>query len=182
MYMHKLAMSLTVGLMLTVAASGAEARQIHLRGTFSDTFSPLDSDVNNDGEKAALATGTSRNIGGRRSTFQSRNEFLPALPAPVTCPNDTLELPLLISNTVSTDVLSGDQLFGYSTAGTSCLNPLTGAFTFQGTEIYWGGTGSLTGATGSAQVNSSGFLHICDPAGGCFGNETGTYTGTLTVP
>lgn len=182
MHLYKLAIGMTVGVLLSVAAGWAEARQIHIEGTFSAVFSPLDSDANNDGIKAGLVVVTGRSIGGRRFTGQTRSEFLSALPAPVTCPSGTVEFPLLVANSVSTDVLTGDQLFSYSTVGTSCVNPVTGAYTYQGTFIYFGGTGRMAGATGSSQANTSGFFHICDPTDGCFGSETGTYTGTLTLP
>jgi hypothetical protein len=115
-------------------------------------------------------------------TGQGQSEYQLPLSAPVTCPSDTVEFPLMGSNSVTTDTHTGDQLFSFSSSGTLCVNLSTGAFTFQGTYDYFGGTGRLTGATGSAQVKGTGLYHVCDPANRCFGSQTGTFTGPIILP
>jgi hypothetical protein len=115
-------------------------------------------------------------------TVQNQSEYYLPLPAPVTCPSDTVEFQLIGSNSVQTFTLTGDQLLSISTSGTLCANFATGTFTFQQTGNYFSGTGLLTGATGSAQSKGTGLFHVCDPAGHCFGSQTGTFTGTIILP
>jgi hypothetical protein len=181
MQLHKLAIGMTVRFILSVAAGSVEAKQIKVKGSFSGSFSPSDFDFNQDGQKADsnFVTGTGAL---RRFTGQGQSEYQLPLPAPVTCPSDTVEVPLMGSNAVSTDTRTGDQLWSFSGSGTLCVNLSTGVFTFQGTYDYFGGTGRFTGASGSVQVKSTGLFHVCDPANRCFGNATGTFTGTIILP
>jgi len=179
MQLQKLAMGVTLGFLLSVVAGTVEAKQLKMKGSFSGSFAPSEFDFNQDGQKAGLnlVTGT---LG--RFTGQGQSEYQLPLPTPVTCPSDTVEFPLMGSDSVTTDTSSGDQLWSFSGSGTLCVNPLTGVFTFQGTYGYFGGTGRFAGATGSTQVKATGRYHVCDPANRCFGNQTGTFTGTLILP
>jgi hypothetical protein len=181
MHLYKLAIGMMVGLILSVVAGSVEAKELKIKGSFSGGFSPSDFDFTQDGQKASLNLTTSKsNLG--RFTHQNQSEYLLPLPAPVTCPQDTVEFLLRGSNTVATNTSTGDQLLSIGNSGTLCVNPSTGTFTFQVTENYFGGTGRFTGASGSVQISGTGLFHVCDPAGRCFGSETGTFTGTLTLP
>jgi hypothetical protein len=181
MHLHKLAIGMTVGFILSVVAGSVEAKQIKIKGSFSGSFSPSEFDFNQDGQKAGLNLVTGTGTLGR-FTSQTQTEYQLPLPAPVTCPSDTVEFPLMGSNSVTTDISTGDLLLSFSSSGTLCVNPSTGEFTFQGTSDYFGGTGRFTGARGSIQANGGGLYHVCDPANRCFGNQTGTFTGTLILP
>jgi hypothetical protein len=164
-----------------VVAGSVEAKEIKIKGSFAGSFSPSEFDFNQDGQKTSLNLVTGNGTLGP-FTSQSQSEYQFPLPVPVTCPSDTVEFPLAGSNDVGTHTSTGDQLWSFSSSGTLCVNPSTGVFTFQGTYDYFGGTGRFTGATGSVQVTGTGLFHICDPAGRCFGNQTGTFTGTLILP
>lgn len=186
MNMHRIAVGITLGLILTVATSWAgdnsQSKQRKIKGSFSGSFIPSGMDLNNDGQKASinLVTGTS-NVGP--FTSQSTSEYAPALPAPVTCPSDTVEYPLAGGFSVDTDPKTGDQLFGYFSAGTLCINPTTGVFSSTTQVIYFGGTGRNTGATGSSQASTTGLIFLYDPvSGGSFGSQTGTFTAMITFP
>jgi hypothetical protein len=181
MHLYKLALGMAMGLILSVGAGSVEAKQIKIKENFSGSFSPSGFDFNQDGQKASLNLVTGSSTLGP-FTAQSQSEYALPLPAPVTCPSDTVEFQLMGSNSVQTFTLTGDQLLSFSSSGTLCANFVTGTFTFQQTGNYFGGTGRLTGASGSTQAKGTGLFHVCDPAGLCFGNQTGTFTGTIILP
>lgn len=186
MTLHRIAVGITLGLMLTVATGWADddrshGKQIRIKGSFAGSFSPSAFDFNSDGQKAGVDFTTSTsNLGSATNHCQS--EYLPALPTPITCSPGTLEFPLIAINCVSTNTITLEQLFAFYSSGSLCVDPNTGAFTAKVQGDFVGGTGRYTGATGSVQNRTTGFFFVCDPAGGCFGNETGTFTGTLTFP
>jgi len=181
MHLHKLAIGMTVGFILSMVTGSVEAKEIKIKGSFSGSFSPSEFDFNQDGQKASLNLVTGSSTLGP-FTGQGQSEYTLPLPAPVTCPSDTVEFQLMGSNSVQTFTLTGDQLLGFSSSGTLCANFATGTFTFQQTGNIFGGTGRLTGASGTAQSKGTGLIHVCDPAGRCFGNQTGTFTGTIILP
>ena len=169
MQLPKLAMGMTVGFILSVVAGSVEAKQIKIKGSFSGSFSSLGFDFNQDGQKASLNLVTGSSTLGP-FTAQGQSEYALPPPAPVSCPSDTVEFQLMGGNSVQTFTLTGDQLLSFSSSGTLCANFVAGTFTFQLTDNYFGGTGRLTGASGSTQANGTGLFHVCDPAGLCFGN------------
>jgi len=185
MSMHKLAVRITLGLILTAATSWADGnshgKQIRVKGSFAGSFSPSAFDVNNDGQKASLdLTKSTSNLGS--STIQCQSEFLPALLTPITCPPGTVEFPLIASNCVGTDSITLAQLFSFYSSGSSCVDPNTGTFSAKAQGDFVTGTGRYAGASGPVQSQATGFFFACDPAGGCFGSENGTFSGTLILP
>ena len=166
-----------------------KAKSQHVRCTFSATFAggvETNIDTNGDGVSALWHQGLENcNIG--RFFFQEEAEFKAPLPAPVTCPAGTQEFHLQQAHDVDTEEKTSDQFFleVATDAGTLCFNPsdLTFSFTTHGTIN--GGTGSLTGATGTFDAHSTGkFLVTGAKAGvfGDFGQFSGTTTGTLILP
>src|SRR5262245_991503 len=176
---YKLVVSVAAGLMLVTTTSWARSKQI--KGTVACSYSPSNVDFNGDGITGSLNNCVGKFNGGN-FTSQSQIELLAPLASPATCPADTVEYPYAEITTVST-ISSTDQTFaGEEGSGSLCLNPLTGAFTFDLTEFYFGGTGKFNKATGSVHQTGTGQNFVCDANGRCFGNSVGTFTGTLTLP
>lgn len=119
------------------------------------------------------------NLGVFTNTFTS--EVLPPLSVPVSCPSNKLEFPYLYDDVVSTHQPSGDQLFSSFTSAVLCLDPTTGAFTFEGTAVYTGGTGQFAGASGSYTASSKGTL-LSDGSGSQRGKFEGTLNLAVTCP
>jgi hypothetical protein len=183
MHFHRLVVCMVAAAGLTLAtawAGGPKEKEIH--GSFAGAFSPSDFDFNGDGITASIGLYTGKGNGGGEFTSYAKSELGPPLGTNVTCPSDTLEFPYRESTSVAT-FSSTDQLFsGEQDDGTFCVNPLTGKFTFEVTEFYFGGTGKYEGASGSFHSSGTGNLLNCDAAGRCFGSSAGTYTGTLILP
>jgi hypothetical protein len=88
---------------------------------------------------------------------------------------------------VQTNLKTGDQTFTQITSGTLCFN--TSAWPWKTTAmsegIYIGGTGKLTGATGTSTSQTTGsYLAAGSKNGvfGGFGQFTGTVDATLILP
>ena len=185
MSMHKLAVRITLGLMLTAATSWAgddsHGKQIPVNGSFAGSFSPLAFDENNDGQKASLdLTTATGNLGP--FTTQCVSEYLPALTENVTCPSGTVEFPLIKSMCLSHNTITLDQLVSLYSSGASCVDMNSPTFTAKLQGNILTGTGRYAGATGPVQSETTGFFFDCDPTGGCFGSENGTVSGTLILP
>jgi hypothetical protein len=181
MKQRTLIVGIALGMLLVATFGNAEARQRHVRDQFSGTTASHPTDENGDGITASLFTGIEYGTAGR-FTVQGISEVLAPLPAPVTCPVDTLECPLLYSRAVLIHQASGDQLHVTFTSGILCFNPTTGAYTFTGEGAYAGGTGRFTSATGTFAVTQSGTTLAADAAEHAFGAATGATTGTLILP
>jgi hypothetical protein len=178
MQIKRLGVEFTMGLVMIVGLGNSEARAIPFNGSLSGSLISTQIDTNGDGLKAGLSLGIiNTNLG--RFTSQGVGEFLPPLPAPVTCPSDHLEFPLLVFRGVDTHEKTGDQLFFEYTSGTACVDPATGTSSFSGVGNFVGGTGQFAGVTGSFEANSAGTTLVSDPAGNSFGNRTVEFTGTL---
>jgi hypothetical protein len=68
---------------------------------------------------------------------------------------------------------------------TACLNPTTGRFRGRDRGTITGGTGKFAGATGSFEDTFRGSIRLFDPdpaANQAFGDFTGEFSGTLTLP
>jgi hypothetical protein len=158
MRMYKLALGITVGLMLTAATGWADHGPKTIHGSFACSISPSNFDPSNDGTPAGLDLCTGKgNLGP--FTSQVLVDLLPPLAAPLTCPAGTVEFPYFGSITVAT-YSSEDQVnSGELGAGTFCLDFSTGTFTFDVTEDVIGGIGKFTGATGS--IESKGPVPSC---------------------
>jgi len=184
-------LTLGIGMVLLLAGAGnsAEVKTKHVRCTVSATFvSGVEThlDTNGDGRSASAHQGiVNCNIG--RFFFHEAAEFRAPLPAPVTCPADTLEFPLQQLRAVRTEEKSGDQLF-FEVAtndGTFCLKPADFTFsaTWQGTIT--GGTGRFAGASGSFELQATGkYLVTREKEGifGGFGQFSAITTETLVTP
>lgn len=184
MTLHRLAVGVALGLVLTVSTGWADGnfhgKQIPVKGSFAGSFSPLAFDANSDGQKASLdLTTATGNLGPL--TTQCVSEYLPALPTPVTCPSGTVEFPLIKSMCLSHNSITLDQLVTLYSSGSSCVDMNSPTFTAKLQGNFVTGTGRYAGATGPVQSQATGFFFDCDPAGGCFGSENGTFSGTMNV-
>lgn len=175
-------------LLLAGAGNSAEVKTKHVRCTGSGTFADgveTRIDTNGDDLSAGLSQGLDNcNIG--RFFWREVDEYQAPLPTPVTCPVGTDEFPVQQGHGVTTEEKTGDQLF-YEYATNSlivCLYPdLTFSVTFKGT--YTGGTGQFANASGSYEGRATGKYLVFGEKGGVFGGFgqfSGTYSGTLTLP
>jgi hypothetical protein len=193
-------LSITTALffMFVGAIGAAETKSTKFHCTTSGTFADgveTNIDTSGDGASATLDQGISNCTPTGRSFFQEESEWIPQA-APTTCPRGSLEFhidePTIgqtigQNRTVTTDEKTGDQLFSRITSGTLCIDfstfpAPTSASTHH--EII-GGTGKLTGATGTYDSQTTGsYLMIGFKNGvfGGFGQFTGTSDGTVTVP
>lgn len=188
---HHFTIGLVLALLLLGVGNSDADKTKTVRCTFSATFADgveTHIDTNNDTISGDLVQGIMNcNIG--RFFFHEVAEFQAALPALVTCPAGTLrEFHLQQNHGVFTEQKTGDQLFyEFATnAVTLCLNPdLTFSVSAQGT--YTGGTGQFTDASGAFTTTTPGtgkYVVFGSKAGvpGGFGQITGTYTGTISLP
>jgi hypothetical protein len=187
MRVYRLAVGITVGLMLTVAtvwaADGPKAKTI--RSEFACSSVPSTFDNNGDGITATTHQCIGKGTGGP-FTSQGVSELLAPLPAPVTCPQGTIEYPYEAIFDVATNSNTFDQLIAgdVQPPGAFCLNPNGLTFTFDVTYFFFRGTGKLDGAQGGSTIHSQGTGSIvaCDPAGLCVSNYSGTSETTLVFP
>jgi hypothetical protein len=175
------------------AVGAAETKDTKFHCTTSGTFAAgveTKIDTNDDGASATLDQGISNCTPTGRGFLQEETEWV-LQAAPTTCPQGTLEFHIDEAagigqnRSVTTNEKTGDQLFARMTSGTLCIDFSTfPAPTSSSThhEII-GGTGKLTGATGTFDSQSTGSYLMVDFNGfGGFGQFTGTDDGTLTVP
>jgi len=134
-------------------------------------------DTNSDGMRSFVGTSQQevKDLGPFIS--EETGEFLPPLPAPVTCSKNRLEFPLLYNQGVATQESSGDQLSYAFTSGVLCVNPNTGAFTVEGEALFTGGTGQFAGASGAFTGKSKGQFSLDDS-----GSQSGKFKRTLILP
>jgi hypothetical protein len=88
-------------------------------------------------------------------------------------------------NVVNRQVTTGDLLFAKLTSGKLCINikpTLPWNFTGNNQFSFIGGTGKFAGATGSGTVSFKGQILQSDPQGHGMSWDTGSITGTITVP
>jgi hypothetical protein len=88
-------------------------------------------------------------------------------------------------NVVNRQVTTGDLLIAKLTSGTLCINfntALPWNFTGNNQFSFIGGTGKFAGATGSGTVKFKGQILQNDPQGHGMSWDTGSVTGTITVP
>ena len=180
--------SLALVLLLAGAGNSAEVKTKHLRCTSSSTFADgveTRIDTNGDDLSAGLSHGLDNcNIG--RFFWQEVDEYQAPLSTRVNCPVDTVEAHIQQGHGVTTEEKTGDQLFyEYApNAVTLCLYPdLRFSVTFKGT--YTGGTGQFANASGSYEGQGTGKYLVFGEKGGVFGSFgqfSGTYSGTLTLP
>jgi len=88
-------------------------------------------------------------------------------------------------NVVNRQMTTGDLLFAKLTSGALCINfdtalpwNLTGTNQFS----FIGGTGRFAGATGSGTVSFKGQILQNDPQGHGMSWDSGSITGTMTIP
>ena len=184
--------SVTIGLMVScmfaLGNGKAEARQLTLRGSFSGTYVNTQIDTNGDDQKGAFhSVGAKGTLGS--STIQGVNEF--TFSGPATCPNGNTGFgftllrslnPAAPSNFVQRFESTGDLLFSEQTAGTICFDPATSIQFFSVTSTITGGTGRFEGATGTGEGSGTAKTLFEDAAGNFFGEQSGTFTVTITTP
>jgi hypothetical protein len=185
---NRLVVGLTCSLVIALGIGKAEARQIPDKGTFSGTLVNTQIDTDGDGGKAGFSSvGLKGTLGS--STFQGVNEFV--FSGPALCPNGnagfefTLLRPLLPAapaQFVQRFDSTGDLLFIVQTSGTICFDPITQILFFSGTNEFIGGTGRFEGATGTREFEGTARILFMDAAGNSFGEQSGTFTGTIITP
>jgi len=183
---------LTIGfglvLLLAGAGTSAEAKTQQVTCTFSGTFVSGETyiDTNGDGLSAGADQALENcNIG--RFFTEEVSEYQAPLPAPETCPADTVELRLQQGHSVATKEKTGDQLFFElaTNDATLCFNPSDFTFSVTAVGTVTGGTGEFAGATGSTEAQATGKFLVTGEKGGVsgvFGQFSGTSTWTLIFP
>jgi hypothetical protein len=160
-----------------------------IAGTFTDDGVETHIDTNGDGASATLDQGIFT-CNGSNGVFQEEVEWIPQQTI-TNCPDVPGMVELHIDQTqgqhrsVSTDAKTGAQTFSQITSGTLCLNIFTGQSTITSEGVYIGGTGKLTGATGTFTSQTSGsylMLGFKNGVFGGFGQFTGTVDATLILP
>jgi hypothetical protein len=164
------------------AARVAQAREIHLRLSYSGSALSTQGDTNHDGIKAGLGTVSCKsNLG--RCTAQGVGEAVVAGPA--TCPNGSAGIDLTLlpgtGHGVTRFEESGDLLFGQLSSETVCYDPSTGTQFKSGTDTITGGTGRFAGATGQTEFRGTQWPLYVDADGNGFAAQEGTVTGTIVV-
>jgi len=176
-------------LLLANASNSAEIKTQRVRCTSSGTFVggvETHLDTNGDGASAGVDQGIDNcNIG--RFFIQEVVEWQAPLPAPVTCPADTLEFHIQQGHGVATEEKTGDQLFAEVATNDATLCFRESDFTFSGTTrgTFTGGTGKFTGASGSFESQATGkylVFGVKEGVLGAFGQFNGTSTWTLSIP
>ena len=180
-----LAVGLAMGLVMAVVIGRAEALTIPNSGSFSGSFVNTEIDTNGDGGKAALQMVDTKGTLGS-SSIRGVNEF--AFSAEATCQNGNAGFEFtLVSGGPAQFVQrfnsTGDLLFQKLTSSTECFDPTTGINFFSAEGNFTGGTGKFAGATGSFTVEGTATVLFFDAAkGNFFGEESGTFTGTIITP
>ncbi len=185
---NSLAVGLTCSFVIALGIGKADAGKIPSKGTFSGTFVNTQIDTDGNGEKAGFSSvGVKGTLGS--STLQGVNEFV--FSGPATCPNGnagfefTLLRPLLPAapaQFVQRFDSTGDLLFIVETSATICFDPITQIQFFSGTTENIGGTGRFEGATGTGEFSGTAKTLFEDAAGNFFGEQSGTFTGTIITP
>ena len=184
MRVYRLALGITIGLMLivTIGWAGDSSRQKEIRSSFACSSVPSTFDFNGDGILATSSLCKGKGSGGPFTT-QGVGEHRAPLVAPVTCPQGSTEYPYEATFHVITNSNTFDQLItGNLGSGVFCLNPDGFTFTFDVTDYIFNGTGKLTGAQGLIESKGAGSIVACDQAGRCISNYSGTSEGTLILP
>lgn len=181
----------TIGLacsvVIALASGRAEAKDIPWKGSFSGSFVNTQTDTNEDGQKAFLSiVGFKGTLGS--STDQSLTELVFSAPAICESGNAGLNLQLapLPPGTAWSYVnrfnSTGDLIFGEYTSVSACFDLVTLIQSYHGTFTITGGTGRFEGATGTGEFSGVARFLFQDAAGNFFGEQSGTYTGTITIP
>lgn len=178
---------ISTALALSVAwiSGQAEAKAKSWKGKFSGSYISTEIDTNSDGSKASIGTLSGRS-GLGDFTEQALGEL--AFVEATTCPNGDPGLLFALVSGTGHFVLrfdTGDLVWGEISSETSCLDSTTGIFHFSGETVVTGGTGKFAGATGSGQFSGENrhlFVYPSDITGRYFGEENGTFEGTIVTP
>jgi len=190
MYARSFLVGTTLMLMLTASSGQANHKPLDLE--FSGTFISTNFDANQDSVPGALLLLEGKsNLGPftAQGIFESYNANAPNPPSACTLPGGEagIQLALVTGSLVMRfSSRKGDLLYAqFIPPTTSCLNTATGESSISGTSQIIGGSGKFTNATGSGQFSVSTQYLAADapgPGSHVFGSQTGTFTGTLTLP
>jgi hypothetical protein len=180
--------SWTIGLacsvVIVLANSRAEARQIPFNGSLSATSVSNEMDIDGDGVKNSLIVGGAKSTQGSSTVQGPGGEFVVSEAVP--CPEGSVGL----TETPGTAGLifrferTGDLLIEKDTSFTECVDPSTGLFFGSGTGVIMGGTGRFAGATGSFEYThcTGETLFFEQPPGDQgFFSFTCEFTGTINT-
>jgi hypothetical protein len=177
-------------LMLPPANGRADEKSLNLN--FSGTFISTNFDANQDGVPGVLLLLEGKgNLGPftAQGIFESYNANAPNPPSACTLPGGAggIQLALVTGSLVMRfSSRKGDLLYAqFIPPTTNCLNPATGESSISGTSQIIGDTGKFAEATGGGQFSVSTQYLAADaqgPGSHVFGSQSGTFTGTLTLP
>ena len=187
---------LALSVVITFVSTGAEAKELRVKRSFSGSFVGTPVDTNKDGQVASLSIVSAKGTLGP-STIQGVNEWV--FTGPATCPNNNegfgfTQLRLLPgyeqapAHFVERFESSGDLIYSEQTAGTfACFDPATGIFFAHGISTITGGTGRFTNARGTVECSATAVIPFEATAGAeagigiGFGGQSGTCTGTIII-
>ena len=164
----------------------APAQAQTFSSSYSGTFESTHMDTNADGLNAAKQS--IRVLAGPLgpSTIDGLNEL--AITGAATCPNGnpgaqftSVIGPASPSAFVQRFENTGDLLLLSMTSGGACFDTVTGTLFLQAAGVITGGTGALTGATGTFSVSGQGLFQFFDGAN-AFGPQAGTATANIVLP
>jgi hypothetical protein len=178
-------------LLLAGTAGSDEVRTIPFSCNFAGTFADgveTNIDTNNDGASAGLSQAL-ENCNTGRAFVQEVAEYQaqPLPTVPESCPGGTtFALSLVQAHGVATNE-QADQVFTATgpNEATLCFKESDGTFSVTAHGTITGGTGALTGASGTFDAQSTGKYLVFGFKNGVFGGFgqfSGTATGTLILP
>ena len=185
MIRRRVRLAVALGLTSVMAAAAvARAEQstngtVSIRHNFSGLFLSTHIDFNGDGQPAVEQRITLTNGLFGPSTVQGINEFVAAGPA--ICRNGSagIQFSQLLDPTAPRDFvqqfsLTGDLLTLKQTSGSACLDPATGILFLDAAGEIAGGTGRLTGASGTFRLKGSASFSFFDGRDS-LGPQTGVF-------
>lgn len=187
MVTKKRLLSATLALSLLWMSNQAEAKEKKFKGTFSGSYISTEVDTDGNGEKGSVVTlrGTST-LGSFSEQAVVESNFTGG--TDTTCPSGNPGREYSMAPGTGHFVNrfdNGDLLWGEIPSETFCYDAVTTMYSFIGQFVVTGGTGKYQGATGSGTFNGTAkhlFLYPADTTGRYFGEETGTFDGTVTLP
>jgi len=175
--MKRSAKSLVLGLFIvlfvSVGVAKAQSYRTDSSGSYVSQGTPID--TNGDGQTADLYITSGNGSVFGQITSQTVAEW--SFGSPTTCPAGTVVEGTLVSGANVSRTMDGDLLYDVVTSGTLCFDGTVSTITAVGDIV--GGTGKLSGATGTLFISAIATPLSADPAGHQFGSVTATATGEI---
>jgi hypothetical protein len=145
--------AISIALAITSQAGGYAADATVVKFSGSGASAPSEMDINNDGIKGFLTTGTGNSVFGLFTTVNMNEAGAPVGANTENCPG-AVEVPLIVVNTVFT-FQDGSQFFEKLVSGYFCFNQ-DDSFTLVAKTQVIGGIGRFAGMTGTIDTTAKG--------------------------